>query len=268
MDILITGAAGGIGAATVNLLVEKGCRVFAADIDRDRLASLPKSERMVPVVMDVTDKDSVDKALLEIGWLTDGLDVIVNNAGWFDQFPLVEARADQFEKILSINVLAAQRVVDAFFPLLHPRKGRVINVGSESALVMMPLQIYGMTKKMLDCYTDVLRQELSLLDMKVVTIRPGGHLTPFIQRSVEVLEDVDEESLYVNALKNVKRQGTKILHGVKRDPVHVANAIMKASLARRPRREYWVNVSFTFRVLQWLPRRWRESLFKAVLSRK
>ena len=51
-------------------------------------------------------------------------------------------------------------------------------MGSESALALMPLQVYGWSKYILEAYNDMLRMELALLGMHVALIRPGAHQTP------------------------------------------------------------------------------------------
>ncbi|MEM9329172.1 MAG: SDR family NAD(P)-dependent oxidoreductase [Bacteroidota bacterium] len=268
MDVLLTGAAGGIGKVTTELLVAQGFRVFAADIQHTVPAHVGEDQgRVIPLAMDVTRLDAVQSASDQVRRYTDGLDAIINNAGWFDQFPLAEGTHEQFEQIVSVNVLAAQRIFRTFFPLLHARKGRLINVSSEAALALMPLQAYGMSKRMLDAYTDVLRQELALLGMRAITIRPGAHLTPFIQRSIDVIDDLDETSIYAKPLRNVQQQASRILRNVNREPKEVGEVILRALISPHPKREYWVNVSLAFRVLRVLPASWREALFRSLLMK-
>ena len=267
VDVVLTGAAGGIGRSTVEHLRSLGMRVFALDIDQERLNQLGYSADLVPIRVDVTSVASLRTAFDVVRQRTEGLHAIVSNAGWFDQFPLSEGEIEAFEHIVSVNVLAAHRVFRTFFPLLLPQEGRVIHVSSESALSLMPFQAYGMTKRMLDTYSAVLRQELRLLDMPVVTIRPGAHCTPFIQRSKDVLSSIDENSIYRSPLENVRAQGMRILNKVERDPKHVAEAIGKALTVSRPKKVYSVNVSMAFRILHWLPAGLQEKLFRMIITR-
>ena len=81
-----------------------------------------------------------------------------------------------------------------------------------------------------------LEWELALLDMKVITIRAGGHKTPFIQRSIDVLSEIDEESMYFNLLQRIKTNGLMVLQKVSKDPIDVANTILEALTVSHPKK--------------------------------
>lgn len=261
--VLITGAAGGLGQAMCSFLRTKGFRVIATDLE---IESIPAGEGLIPIIMDVSDNDSVNRAREKVEEITDGLNGLVNNAGIFDQFPLAEGTSDRFERLLQVNVLGPQRVTRSFFPLLHSRKGRIVNISSESALALMPMQTYALSKRMLEVFSDVLRQELRLLDMHVAVIRPGAHRTPFLEKSREVLDRVPEDSAFRKALEIIRLEGQAVMDRMTHHhPAEVARAVHRALTDAPPRAVYPVHVSPTFRLLSRIPRPVREYLLRRKL---
>lgn len=264
--VLVTGAAGGIGQATTDLLATQGFIIFAAD-NNSKVLNLYTSSEVIPVLMDITDINSINKATEIVKSHTSTLYGIVNIAGIFDQFPLAEVAPESFEKLIRANLLGPQFIVQSFFSFLVRGKGRVINLSSETVLAQMPLQSYGFSKKLFDVWNTQLRMELGLLDIYVSVVRPGGHLTPFINKSAEVINSINEESQYVNLLHEIKRVGGKELMKTKKSPLDVGKVISKALLARKPRKIYNVNVSMLFRMLSMLPDGFRERLMVMKLKR-
>ena len=263
--ILVTGAGSGIGKAIAGLFAQQNYLVFATD-KSEGIIEGNESQSIIGMVMDVSDPNSVEAAATVVRSHTDGLDVLVNNAGVFDQFPLVEGGQEGFRTLIETNLMGPDRVTRALFPLLKKRKGRVINICSESAMSLLPFQVYGLSKRMLEDYSNVLGQELALIGMNVSVIRPGAHLTPFIKRSHDALDEVPEGSLFAKYLEVVKVKGQEILNGVRRDPIHVAKAVYRASVDPNPKRIYDVNVSLRFRVLSLLPEGLKQRIIRRVVK--
>lgn len=265
--ILITGAGSGIGKAIAQYLVQKDFYVFASDINSENLSYCEESEELIPIVLDVTLDSSISKAYQEIKFYTSSLFALVNNAGFFDQFPLVEGESHRLNKLLDVNVFGAYKVFKKFFPLLLAEKGRIINMSSESAKTLLPFLVYGLSKRILEDFSEVLRQELALLGLKVILIRPGAHKTALIQHSHEVLGKIPKDSLYQEALKYVKKRGQKALNKTKNEPVDVAKVVHKALIAKKPRNIYSINMSSTFKFLPLLPKKWKEYLIRRSITR-
>lgn len=260
--IAITGAQGGFGKSTSTLLAVHGFYVFALDLYPNE-----STDHIIPIQIDITDQISIDRAMDKIRTYTDRVHGLVNIAGYFDQFPLVEAEPKRFKQLIDINLLGQQNITKAFFPLLKPARGRVINISSETVLAQMPLQAYGFSKKLFDIWSTQLRMELALLNMKVITIRAGGHKTPFIQRSVDVLSEIDDTSLYYKLLHQIKAKGLQVLQKVNNDPICVANTVLIALTLKHPKKIYHVNVSTLFRILGMFPSALRETMVKQTLSK-
>ena len=111
--ILITGAAGGMGCATVSLFQKQGWRVFALD----RVA-IEQRENITPIVADLTDEESVKAAVEAVAKITDKLDAIIHFAGIYMLDSLVEMSTEAYDRIFDINVRGVYLVNKHFLPLL------------------------------------------------------------------------------------------------------------------------------------------------------
>jgi len=117
---LVTGAAGGIGAATVKSLRAKGARVAAADryvTGIEAEAHLP-GDLLDPVYADGLARSACDA----LG----GLDIVINNAGAMARGPVTETSDADWELLMGVNVQAPFRICRAAIPLMAERGGGVI----------------------------------------------------------------------------------------------------------------------------------------------
>src|SRR3954471_13620958 len=114
MRIIITGAAGGIGSATVEALRKRGASVIGLD--------LPEC--------DVRDQESVDRAVAEGISQLGGLDVLINNAGLGTPQSAGTAPDDDALELLSVNLLGPWRVTAAALPAPREFRGCVVNVAA------------------------------------------------------------------------------------------------------------------------------------------
>jgi len=266
--VLITGAAGGIGKAIVRYFLQREWEVIGSDIDCELLDEFLGYASFEAIQIDVTSDESIAGAMQQISTLTSSLDALINCAGIFDHFPLAEASPGQLESILSVNVVGVARMTSAFFPMLYAAKGRIVNLSSETAMASLPMQIYGVSKGMLEVYTDALRQELNLLGMSVILVRPGAHTTNLFAHSRDILGRIEEDSVFSDALTIVRDRGRKIIDQGAADPQEIAEVAYRAVTSIRPRRIYHVNVSSRFKILEHLPRRLKEFLVHRMLTSK
>jgi NAD(P)-dependent dehydrogenase (short-subunit alcohol dehydrogenase family) len=196
-SVVITGAAGGLGAAACALLADHGWRVFAADLPGEALDAVAERSSVVAVPLDVTDPASVaalaetvaDHLAGESGASggPPGLQGVVNFAGILEVGSVIEVPPAVAERVLAVNVLGTYRVNQALFPLLLAGRGRIVNISSETGWQSGgPFNgVYAMTKHAIEAYSDSLRRELMLLDIPVVKVQPG----PFRTSMVHSIED-------------------------------------------------------------------------------
>ena len=139
-SVLITAAAGsGIGFATAQKSVEEGCRALViSDIHEGRLsASVEKLQRIAPntpilgYVCNVTDQTQVDTLVKEAEAFTQGVDVLINNAGLGGSKPLVEMTDSEWHLVLDVTLTGTMRMMRAQLPhFIRRQRGVIINNAS------------------------------------------------------------------------------------------------------------------------------------------
>src|SRR5215218_3811443 len=138
-SFLVTGAASGIGLATARALAGDGHRVFALDLDADRLATAfdgldgPRPE---PFIADVADARSVAAALEAVAQRTTVLDGLVNSAGIILVVPFEDLTSDDWERIYRVNVVGTFLVLQAALPLLRGAASpAIVNLASQAGKI-------------------------------------------------------------------------------------------------------------------------------------
>jgi NAD(P)-dependent dehydrogenase (short-subunit alcohol dehydrogenase family) len=192
----------------------------------------------------------------------DGLDGLVNSAGIFAGGPLVEIPADDVRRILEVNVLGVVRVTRAFFSLLRQRRGRIINISSESGRFVAPfVGPYCMSKYALEAYSDALRRELMPLGMPVVIVQPGAMRTVLLDGPPAIFERCADGSCFEASLRKGQRWAAQERDSAA-DPVHVARVVSHALRTRNPRLRYRVCNHPGRALLELLPARWVDTLLR------
>ena len=271
-SVMITGASSGIGAACALHLDGLGLAVFAGvrrDQDGEALRRRA-SDRLRSVLIDVTDDESVAQAAETVGDVVGeaGLAGLVNNAGLAIAGPLEALPLAEVRRQMEVNVFGQVAVTQAFLPLLRKCTGRVVNMGSISGKVAMPLLgPYAASKFALEALTDSLRLELAAWGLHVAIIEPGTVATPIWERSgkqfdamVEALPDEARaryRPLIDGMLRAVEKATAKAA-----SPDKVARAVAHALTAHRPKTRYTVgrDAKLMALLLRPLPDRIRDRL--------
>ena len=269
--VLLTGANGGIGAATARALADRGLTVFATV--RDDRGSLPAMRGIQPVQMDVTDPASVAAVAKQLDeTLGDsGLRAVVNNAGVIVQGPLELMPPEELRRQFEINTYGPTFVAQSFLPLIRRGRGRIVNVSAPSAWVPLPFVApIGASKAALESISTALRTELAAWRIPVVLIEPGASRTAIFDKAAAAaraaLHDVEpaRAQLYARQLAAIAKAGQRQRLN---DPEKAANAIVKAVLARRPKRWYAASADVRlFRLASHLPAGAREALVARMLG--
>lgn len=188
---IVTGAAAGVGAATVRTLHEAGGCVVAVDIDPAIAEAFPESERIANLRGDVakaeTANEAVALAIAEYG----RVDALVNNAARFLLKPLLETTADEWDDLFAVNmrsmVLFSQAVLPHF---VGQRAGVIVNLASISGLCGAAGQVaYGATKGAVVMFTKGLAIEHAADGVRVVAVAPGAIDTGFVQKATRMSDD-------------------------------------------------------------------------------
>jgi len=174
--VLVTGATGGIGGATVRHLLAQGADVIASGRSADGLAALAESTGARTLAFDLTSEDSVKGAL-------DGLDLwgVVNCGGYGGEIatPLT-ADIDVFDQVISINARGSLLVIKyaAASMIRLGVGGSIVNVSSQASLVALNGHIsYGSSKAALDNITRVAALELGQYNIRVNSVNPTVVMT-------------------------------------------------------------------------------------------
>ncbi|MCD9193467.1 SDR family oxidoreductase [Streptomyces albireticuli] len=194
--VVLTGASSGLGEECALHLERRGFRVFAGvrrAEDGEKLRAEASSARLRPVILDVTDEDSVRTAAAEVADATGGQGVwaVVNNAGTCVSAPLECVPPERLRAQLDTNVVGAVAVTQAFLPQLRRARGRVVNVSSGLGAVAMPyLGAYATGQFAKEGMSDVLRRELRPFGVSVSVVRPGTIATPIWDKVREAGEEL------------------------------------------------------------------------------
>ncbi len=248
-SVLVTGASTGIGRATALRLDATGWRVFAGVRGEEDAGSLRDagSERISPLLIDVTDADQIAAAAAAIAAEPGGLDGLVNNAGVAIPSPLETIPLDEFRRQIEVNLTAHVAVTQAMLPSIRRAGGRIVFISSIGGRVALPFSgAYHAAKFGIEAVGDSFRQELRPFGIPVSIVEPGSIDTPIWERGERTHDEIgarspQREALYGKAMEKYR--------GVIRDtaergiaPEKVAKVIEHALTASRPRSRYLVGL--------------------------
>lgn len=180
-NVLITGAARGIGAATARDLAARGARLALVGLEPDRLAALATelgrttypgaehpAEQHVWAEADVTDSAALHAAAAQAVAALGGLDVVVANAGIASFGTVRSIDPDVFARTVNVNLTGVFRTVQATLPHLIDSRGYVLVVSSLAAVFPSAgSSAYGASKAGVEAFADALRIELAPLGVSV-----------------------------------------------------------------------------------------------------
>ena len=261
-DVLVTGAGGGMGSATVRALIARGYRVFALD-----LKPLPEEENLIYISADVTNEQSVANAYVKVREYTDTLFAVIHFAGVYMLDSLVEMPTESFRRILDINLFGAYLVNKIFLPLLSCGSRVIITTSELAPLDPLPFTgIYAVTKAALDKYAYSLAMELQLLGISVSVLRAGAVDTGMIGVSVAALDRFcGKTELYSCNAARFKR----IVDGVEARRISTARLAKRAVKILEKRRAgfaYSINHNPLLLLLNALPKRLQMLIIKMILK--
>lgn len=247
--ILVTGASSGIGLDAAVALARHGFLVYGGvrrDADAQRIAALHPD--IVPVLLDVTDRDAVHAAAALIRERAVPLHGLINNAGIALGGPLEFLPVDEVRRQFEVNVFGALEVTQALLPLLRDARGRIAFIGSVSGELAVPfLGPYCSSKFALRALADCLRGELARWNLFVSLIEAGSVKSPIWQKGSRSRQALlvrlgpSGERYYKEELDALFRMTDREARGAM--PVErVTSVILHAMTARRPKAWYAVGV--------------------------
>jgi NAD(P)-dependent dehydrogenase (short-subunit alcohol dehydrogenase family) len=195
--VLITGASSGYGKATADLFLERGWNVVATMRRPQPDIFGSRNDRLKLLPLDVTNSDSISKAIADATAAFGAIDVLVNNAGIgvvgaFEATPITTVR-----EVFETNTFGVMAVTHAVLPQFRARKsGVVVNVTSSATLARMPLAAaYTASKMAIEGFTGSLALELEAFNVQVKLVEPGyGPTTRFTANSGSRLDGLIPEA--------------------------------------------------------------------------
>lgn len=271
--VVISGASSGIGRATARHLANKGWNVFAGVRKTSDAEALDGDHvNITPLMLDVTDRDSIAQAVATVETALEGrrLAGLVNNAGIAAMGPLAIQPMDEIEAHFQVNALGAIALSQGFIPALGMETsragppGRIINITSVGGKIASPfLGAYTATKHAMESVTDTLRRELVVYGIDAIAVGPGSVRTPIWDKAEEKNEDNPyADTAWANAIdtfSDIMLKGGR--EGL--PPERIAEVIETALSAPKPKARYapvpdkLTNFSIPTR----LPKRWLDRIF-------
>jgi short-subunit dehydrogenase len=197
--VVITGAAGGIGAALALNLAMRGANLALADRNAEGLATIAaearaKGVRVSTHLLDVTDKDAMLALPEAVLAEHDRVSVLVNNAGVALAGTFAEISIADIEWLFDINFWAPVRLTKAFMYVLEREPAaHIVNISSLFGLIAPPGQTaYSAAKFALRGFSESLRHELDGSPITLTVVHPGGVRTD-IANSARTPQGLDPE---------------------------------------------------------------------------
>ena len=175
---LITGATGGIGSAIARALHSQGAEVILSGTRQGALNELAHelSDRAHSIAADLSDKSSIDALIKQISDIsTDGVDIVINNAGIARDNLLVRMKDEEWNQVLDINLFAGYKLIQGLMRgMMKRRWGRIIGISSVVGATGNPGQAnYAAAKAGMIGFSKALAQEVATRGITVNVIAPG-----------------------------------------------------------------------------------------------
>lgn len=239
--VFITGASGGIGSEIARRCAARGANLALFARRLDKLQTLKEElEKDHPgkikvYQLDVSETDQIKEVFTKALDDFNGIDVLVNNAGYGVFRYAHDATIEDIKGMFSVNVVGLIYCTRMVLPVIRKQKhGHIINIASQAGKIATPKSsIYSASKHAVIGYSNALRMELADLNVYVTAVNPGPIETNFF-------DIADKEGTYV---MNVKKYMLK--------PEFVAEKVVNAML--KPKREinlpWWMNTGSYLYVL-------------------
>ena len=199
-NVIITGAASGVGKELTKQMIKKGAYVAALDINEENLEILKQeinSKRLRTYNVDMGNKENIELFTEKYRKEFD-VDIIINNAGIIQPFVKVENIEDStIDKVMNVNFFGPVNLIRYLMKDLTKdrKKQYIVNISSMGGFFPFPGQtIYGASKAALKIFTEGLYAELEKTNVKVLIVLPGAMNTNITKNSNVELNTTKEES--------------------------------------------------------------------------
>jgi meso-butanediol dehydrogenase/(S,S)-butanediol dehydrogenase/diacetyl reductase len=227
---IVTGAGSGIGHATAALFAREGASVLVTDLVAERAKSVAAEIRKLggvaeAIACDVSVETDAEKMVAQAEKLWHRVDILVNNAANFHHKTAEEATTDDWEKVLSVNVMGTSFCTRYAIPSMKRQKGgAIVNLASINGLVAMPTgwMTYSASKAAIVNMSKSMAMDLAPFNIRVNCVCPGVINTPALAEALASRGVTRQEAEVVDLGHRgmIKRFG---------EPYEVANVILMAA---------------------------------------
>jgi NAD(P)-dependent dehydrogenase (short-subunit alcohol dehydrogenase family) len=239
--VLITGCSTGIGRATALRLAGSGWTVYATARRPETIADL-EQEGARTLALDVTDEDSMQRAVDAVEQQEGAVGVLINNAGYSQSGAIETVPMDAVRRQFETNIFGLVRLTQLVLPKMRAQRwGRIVNVGSMGGRLSFPGGgHYHATKHALEALSDALRFELRGFGIDVILLEPGLITTEFGEAASASMSGVtsseDDPYARFNAMVGTVTKGAYDgpMRHLGAGPDRVAKVIERAISRRRP----------------------------------
>jgi NAD(P)-dependent dehydrogenase (short-subunit alcohol dehydrogenase family) len=233
--VLITGGSSGIGKSVGEFLTAKGFIVYGTSRNPDKIKNHP----FKLVALDVTDIETISKAVADVIAAEGSLDVLINNAGMGITGPIEETPTNEMRKVFDTNLFGAIDVIKAVLPQMRKQQsGLIINVTSIAGYMGLPFRgMYSATKGALEIVTEAIRMEVKNFGIEVTNVAPGDFATNIAsgRYHTPVFENSPYKKVYQ---ENLDLMDAHVDSGG--DPIEMAKEIYKIINTPKPKIHYKV----------------------------
>jgi NAD(P)-dependent dehydrogenase (short-subunit alcohol dehydrogenase family) len=185
--IFITGASRGFGKLWAEAFLKRGDKVAATARNLSALNDLVAQygDKILPVQLDVTDRESVNKAVDQVARHFGGIDILINNAGYGLFGTVEETTEEQARAQMDTNFFGLLWVTQAVLPVMRSQKsGHIIQVSSFLGLTTLPmLGLYNASKFAVEGLSETIASEVAHLGIKFTILEPNGFATEWAGNS-------------------------------------------------------------------------------------
>ena len=204
-NVIITGAANGVGKAVAKML--KSEKLILIDIDGENLNKISKELECLSFVVDITDDNKIDEVMKKINIKFNKIDCLINCAGmWIsgDMSKLENPIFNQMnslqriKKVIDTNVFGTVAMIKSIFPIMQKQGyGQIININSQSGVMCEPpFPIYNATKHSTYAFRKAIQDDLARNNIKITDVCPGLIQTDFyIRANNELSNEVMQKGL-------------------------------------------------------------------------
>ena len=279
-SVLITGVSTGIGKAIAEELLNTDFIVIGSVRNLSDAKDLKDryKENFFPVKFDVTKKDEIQAAKIEIEKIlsenSSYLSCVINNAGIAIGGPIRYLDVDLFRKQFEVNLFGLIQVTQTFLNLMidsnnYKMKNKIINIGSISGKRSYPfVGPYTASKHALEGLSDALRRELLIHDIDVVLIQPGPIRTPIWDKVPKIEDNPFLKTEYEIPLRKFNKGYLKAIKSDGYFPDVIGKKVVKIMQTNKPKSRYVITPKIfkNYYIPGFLPDRYVDRLIGKMLG--